>query len=191
MQAAGLRHARLFCVISTLVVPMQMAVILRGPATAAFAGAVVGAVAFAFTHRHAAGRFIAAGAILLLLVARGLFPFHFTRSAHSFGWIPFATLLGNEWYWASDVLLAKLFLYSASVWALRGAGLGIATASLATAALLVVIEVGQMRLAHTSDITDPLLALIIGVGFSAFLDRSKSHALAEVHTASPRAAPQE
>lgn len=168
-QAAGVPRAALVCLASTTFVLAQVLVLPAKPILADFAGAVAGALAFAFAQRRTWGATVAAVAIVALLVARGLTPFRIVENAKDFGWVPFAPLLTSDWYRATQVLSTKLFFYAAAVWTLRSAGLRLRSASLITAAVLLAVELVQRRLpVHTPEVTDSLLALMIGIGFDAF-----------------------
>ena len=167
MSAAGVRVPRTLCALSVCLVPGQLLIFSRQPLVEEFAGAVVGAAVFAYTFHHPARHRAAAVTMLCVVAAQGLAPFDFGASAKTFSWLPFAALLQTEWYRASQVLAGKLFFYAATIWSLRNIPMRLSRAAVVTAALLLAIEVAQIWLTRTPDITDPVLALMIGVGFDA------------------------
>lgn len=174
LRASGVRNAAAVCFASTLLVPMQLLIFRREPVLGEFAGALVGSLAFARVRSRPWGSKVAAGALLMVLIARGLSPFQIADSPKAFGWIPFVPLLLSDWYRASQVLSTKLFFYAAAVWSLRNAGARLRSAATATAALLLAIEVVQRWIpVHSPEITDPLLVLMIGIGFDALRSTPK------------------
>ena len=89
----------------------------------------------------------------------------------------FGGLLTMDWQVGIRILLQKLFWYGSAIWLLQTAGMRLVSATLVTMVSLGLIEVAQMRLpGHTSEITDPLLALLIGCSFRAFSRRRRSDA---------------
>jgi hypothetical protein len=73
-----------------------------------------------------------------------------------------ATLTG-EWQSSAGILLEKVFYYGAAVWLFQAAGLRLAYAATLVSAVLASIEVLQMHLpGRTPEITDPVLALLMG-----------------------------
>ncbi len=118
-----------------------------------------------------------AGLVALLLaiviVIAGLQPFHFQAQAQEFSWIPFMYSINGNVEVNSSVLLEKCFWYFSLIWLLMRLGTSGALATLATAALLTLIEVLQLWIVDRSaEITDPLLALTGGV-LLAILARSR------------------
>jgi hypothetical protein len=122
----------------------------------------------AMPQRSFLGRgFLAAGCYLVILY-RGLSPFRFASAAGAFNWIPFDGFLLANWEKAIPVLVAKMFWYGAAVWVLRRIGLSWMMAGLAAAVFLGAIEVGQRRIPqHVSEITDPLMAVLLAGAFAA------------------------
>lgn len=122
--------------------------------------------------RLAPGR--SAGLLALLLAAwgilAGLAPFDFRLDPDAFGLVPFRDALTR--YRATNLgdMFQKCFACGALVWLLARAGLHLLAATLATAGLLLGIELLQAWLpGKSADITDPLLALVAG-GLIAVFD---------------------
>ena len=114
------------------------------------------------------------GLIVSLLIVRGLVPYHWSRIANPFSWVPFGGFLRAEWDFGLLTLLQKSFWYGSAVWLLRAAGWRLARAAIAVAVLLGVIEVIQIHLpGRVAEITDPVLALILAMTLG-LLDRSES-----------------
>jgi glycopeptide antibiotics resistance protein len=154
---------------AVIAVPAQIIVVTRQPALSAFAGAVAGFLLFAVFGRKLRSRTADAWLAVSLLAVRGLLPFRLTIDANSFTWLPFGGVLGYDWQRAFVVLLEKVFYYGAAIWALRRAGTRLSTATAITAALLACIEVFQIHLkGRTPEVTDVLMAVIIGVTVSIF-----------------------
>jgi hypothetical protein len=107
-------------------------------------------------------------ALLGALTLRGLAPFYFEGPAQNFLWIPFGGLLATEWQNGISILLGKLFQYGASIWLLDRSGLGAVRATAIVTVILACIEGLQTRIpGHVAEINDPLLAVLIGLGFRA------------------------
>jgi VanZ family protein len=172
-KASGFRHATLLCFLSLLAIPLQLLIAGRSPTGSMFAGAVIGTLIFTATGSVPGRAKWTAVAMLVLVIFRGLWPFHFASRPQSFTWIPFLSMLASNWQRASQVLIEKLFLYGSTVWLLREAGMRLRTATILTATVLFTIEVLQLWTARTPEITDPLLALMIGFGLDAFHPQAK------------------
>ena len=102
-------------------------------------------------------------AFTALLIVRGLAPFHFQTTQAHFDWMPFNAMLRSEWIVGLPVFLEKSFYYGAAIWLWRCAGWRLDRATLFIAAILAAIEAVQLYLpGRTSEITDPLLAVLLG-----------------------------
>ncbi len=100
--------------------------------------------------------------LILVLILRGLAPYHWSRVANPFSWIPFSGFLEANREFSMPTFLRKCFWYGSAVWLLRALGWRLAAAALAVAMLLGAIEVVQIHLpGRVAEITDPLLALIL------------------------------
>jgi 8-oxo-dGTP diphosphatase len=104
----------------------------------------------------------------LALLYRGLAPFHFVSPPASFNWRPFEAFIFDRRDDAIRILMAKLFWYGAAVWVLRRLSLGWFVSGAAAASVLMAIEIAQRYIPpHISEITDPLMALLIAAFFAA------------------------
>jgi VanZ family protein len=121
-------------------------------------------------------------AVVALLVIEELAPFDFSPQAARFDFWPFMAWASDGWEngllsidWVQ--LFGKLFLYGALLWVVRewGASTDLAFGVMLTIA--VVIEILQIWLpAEYASITDPLLALGIGLVFRSLYKRAKPRA---------------
>lgn len=97
------------------------------------------------------------------LILGELAPFHFT-SAQTFNWVPFRGLFRTAWQDGFVVLFRKSFWYGSIIWLWRGAGYGLGLTTAAAAAALALLELTQVYLpGRTPDITDAVLAVLMGV----------------------------
>lgn len=123
-------------------------------------------------------------AVAAVLIIDGLAPFDFTSPMGPFELWPFlgwfalglpAALQLIDW----TELFGKLFLYGALLWVIKewGASIGFATAALV--ATVLTIEVLQAWLPEQSaSITDPLLALAVGLAFRSLYQGTGPRAFA-------------
>jgi len=122
-------------------------------------------------------------AVVALLIIEELAPFDFAVEVARFDLWPFMAWVNAGW----DVtvqeldwiqLFGKLFLYGALLWVVRewGASTDFAFGMMLTIA--TVVEVLQIWLpGEHASITDPLLALVIGLLFRSLYRRSRSRRL--------------
>ena len=167
IEEAGFRPAKAWLLVSLLAIVPRLAVLPREFVLADIAGAAAGAAAFLMKRV----RF--GPALLVLLVLRGVIPLRFSDATTAMSWVPFSGLLEASWQRSTMILADKLFFYGAAVWTLRAEGAKVRTAACTTAAVLAMVEVAQQWMARTPEITDPLLALMIGVGLDAFERRPR------------------
>jgi VanZ family protein len=119
-------------------------------------------------------------AVVALLVIEELAPFNFAPEIAHFDFWPFKGWMNGGWDWlAIDWvhLFGKFFLYGALLWVVRewGASTNLAFGVMFTVA--VVIETLQIWLpGENASITDPLLALGIGLVFRALYKHAKPRA---------------
>jgi hypothetical protein len=164
LRAVGFGRSRISIGLALAPLAVQLFVIHQEPWIAIVLGAVAGAI-LASTLPQAAP---AAALLILMIVIRGLQPFHFARSAQPFTWIPFGGFLAMDWATGVALISQKIFYYGAAIWLLRGAGLRLRTAATVIALVLACLEAVQIFIpAHTAEITDPLLALLLGFGIAA------------------------
>ncbi len=182
-EGAGMQIARPWFLATVLAVPAQFFITGGPPSRSFLAGAMIGALAFVARRRTAVPVRAEAWAFLTVILLRGLAPFHAITASIPFQWIPFGPTLGGEWQSAASVLIEKVFYYGTAVWLFRASGAALVRSVLVVAALLGMIEVVQTHLpGRTPEITDPLLALLLGFVFSrlsrpAAADREKRYTL--------------
>jgi len=100
----------------------------------------------------------------LLIAFQGLEPFYFSTPVRPFHWLPFTGFLHGSMGNNSAVLLEKVFLYGSALWLLRANGMPWTRAAQWCAFATAVIEWSQRYLpAHTPEITDPLLVVLIAL----------------------------
>ena len=104
-----------------------------------------------------------AAAFTVLLIVRGLAPFHFQATPSRFDWMPFNAMFAADWIVGLPIFLEKSFYYGVAIWLWRSAGWRIDRATAFIAAILAAIELIQRYLpGRTAEITDPLLAIMLG-----------------------------
>jgi VanZ family protein len=145
-------------------IPLQFFIMYRVPSLPEFLGAISGAVIFT-----ALGRKQVAWAFLGLLIFRGLSPFHFV-APHSSSLIPFEGFLAMNWQAGVRSLLEKSWYVAAAIWLLRLEKKPLNHAILIVMATTACIELAQVFLpGRTAEITDPLLALLMGLALRPLL----------------------
>jgi VanZ family protein len=123
-------------------------------------------------------------AVIVVLLIDGLAPFDFAPPMGRFDLWPFlgwfelglpATIQLIDW----TELFGKVFLYGALLWVIKEWGATIGVAVIALTGTVLGIEVLQAWLPEQSaSITDPLLALAVGLGFRSLYQRMKPRAFA-------------
>jgi len=122
----------------------------------------------AFPQRTRSWRWAVAVACYLAILYRGLAPFLFAAQASRFDWVPFQGFLLADWSKDLPVLFSKLFWYGAAVWVLRRLRVSWLLAGGMTAVFLLAIEIAQLHIPpHVSEITDPVMALLLAGVFAA------------------------
>lgn len=120
-------------------------------------------------------------AVVALLVIEELAPFDFSPQAARFDFWPFMAWVNGEWSWLTIdwvQLFGKLFLYGALLWVVREWGASTDFAFGVMLVIAVVIETLQIWLpGEYASITDPLLALGIGLVFRSLYNRAKPRML--------------
>ena len=110
------------------------------------------------------------------VIAERLEPFMFRTTPGPFGWTPFWGFMSGDLTIDVMSFLQKFFLYGSAIWLLVGAGLRLGLATLTTAAMLLITSEAERFLPNRSaEITDALMALLIGTIFA--LIGSRPHAM--------------
>jgi VanZ family protein len=165
LRASGFGRPKAAAAISVLPLMAQLFIIHHEPWIATILGAAIGAV-LASTSPPAPAQ--GAAAVLFMIVVRGLEPFHFASMPQPFLWIPFSGFLAMDWTNGVALLFQKAFYYGAAIWLLRSAGVRVRNATVATGFILGSLEAIQIFIpAHSAEITDPLLALLLGFCIAA------------------------
>jgi VanZ family protein len=146
-----------------LVVPVQFFVADKQPRQAFVIGAITGVILFLLRRSSGPPTATEAWAFLTVIALRGLAPFHFFSAPQPISWTPFGATLDSEWQTAGAIIVEKVFYYGTAIWLLRTEGLNRARATVVVVAALAAIELAQTHLpGRTPEITDPLLALLLG-----------------------------
>ncbi len=150
--AFGVIAAKLFIVTKTIL-PAELAGVVAGVALWVFV--------LSRWRRHTA---IVAALLALQIAIQGMTPWSLRAEPAFISFIPFFGFQGGSMSVNLQSFLEKAFLYGGLVWLLVQAGRSLAFGLIASVALLTAVELVQMFLVNrTSEITDPLLALILGL----------------------------
>jgi len=129
-------------------------------------------------------------AVVALLVIAELAPFDFSPQAAQFDFWPFLTLVESGWDltavdWVQ--MFGKLFLYGALLWVVREWGASAEFAFGVMLTIATVVEMLQIWLpGEHASITDPLLALTIGLVFRSLYRRHRARTAGAAHDLSLR-----
>jgi VanZ family protein len=141
----------------------QWFVLGRQPLPSMLLGALTGLAMFLIvtTPRWA---IVAAGCVIVVLLARGLAPFHWQAAANPFTWTPFGGVLAADWQNGMLFLIEKTYFFGIALWTFRRAGARWPMAIFVIMAIAAVIEFAQIHVpGRTPEITDPLLVLLTGL----------------------------
>jgi VanZ family protein len=108
--------------------------------------------------------------VALMLIAaytvHGLSPFVFRDVPGAFGWSPLAAMLKGSMLANAEALGDSLVIFTSFLYLVQVAGGRPAAASVGLAVWVLGIEIAQRFIqTHTADITQPLLALLLGQAF--------------------------
>jgi len=144
-------------------IPFKLFIAQRTVTGSEVAAALLAVACWLIVRKLARPRLPAGLLALAAIVAAGLLPFRWSPQPHPFTWIPFLPMLQAPWESSFLTLLQKSFLYGSAVWLINDGGRGWMIGSLLVAVPLAVIESIQIHLpGRTPEVTDPLLALILG-----------------------------
>jgi len=102
-------------------------------------------------------------AFVAWLVYESLSPFVFIGIDHQFDLWPFLGWFEQGMPIDPDQLLRKLFIFGAFTWLLKENGLSMRSAMIAVVATVFSLEIVQLwQAGHTSSLTDPAIALVMG-----------------------------
>ena len=108
------------------------------------------------------------------IVAERLEPFQFTAYGRTFGWTPFRSFLYGSVEVNITSFLEKAFLYGALIWLFDKSGLRSGMSTILVAILLFATSWAEAFLpGRSAEITDALMALLIGVIIAALKTRTE------------------
>jgi VanZ family protein len=99
------------------------------------------------------------------LILSEVAPFHFApgHAARAFNWVPFRGFFRSNWQDGFVMLFRKSFWYGSVLWLWRASGRGLLGATAIAAAALFLLERVQVYLpGRTPEVTDALLAVLMG-----------------------------
>jgi hypothetical protein len=168
LMAAGAWPRALWLSGFLLLLPAQIGIVSRNPMPAEWQGAAIGVAAYWLAGQSKRVDAVAGVALLAAIAMRGLTPFHFAGPPQPFLLVPFVGMLEGQWQNAVVILLSKIFQYGACIWLLQRGGFGLLRSTVAVTLVLAAIEGLQTRIpGHVAEVTDPLLASLLGLGFAA------------------------
>ena len=180
LRALGATWIPFWLALSSMLIPAQLFIATRQPRPDEFIGAVTGIVLFWCFGSSRQSSYFAAWAFLVLLILRGLAPFQLAAAPRSFGWIPFDGFLAIDWQPGIRILLEKSFYYGAAIWLVRASGMRLRNAVIIMAAILAAIEAAQTLLpGRTPEITDPVMAILLGLGIAALGRGNREHSVSQ------------
>ncbi|MSO77108.1 MAG: VanZ family protein [Alphaproteobacteria bacterium] len=165
-------------------------VIMPGEVAGVVAGVAFWVIVLGRWHRRTA---VVATVLAAQIAVQGVVPLIFRPEPVLFSFIPFIGFQGGSMAVNLQAFLEKVFLYGALVWLLIETGRRLVFTLIVSAAFLTAIELVQMYLAHrVSEITDPLLAIILGLALYILdlRDRAKRRPV-EAGSRRPTLLPQE
>jgi VanZ family protein len=169
----GAERTRRWFPLLLLVLPAKLLIAGRTVTWSELAGAVLAYICSYLLGGYARRATLVAGLIVLLVILRGLAPYHWSSITIPFSWIPFSGFLAADREFGMLIFLRKCYWYGSAIWLLRAAGWRLAPAAVVVALLLGAIEAIQIHLpGRVAEITDPLLALIMA-SILGLVDRSQ------------------
>ena len=115
----GVERTRRLFPLLLVVLPAKLLVAGRIVTWSEIAGAVLACICRYFLSGYPKRTAVVAGLIVSLLIVRGLAPYHWSRIANPFSWVPFGGFLRARWDFGLLTLLQKSFWYGSAllVWA--------------------------------------------------------------------------
>lgn len=162
--AAGRPLPALALVGSAALVTAGQAFIVGGSISLNNIAAVALAIAALPLLRRPQASGLIVAALFVTVLIEGLRPFALASPPNSFSWLPFSGFLEGSMSTNTLALVEKCYLYGALICLMVHNGTPLGAATLACATWLGVIEGLQVLVAgRTAEITDPLLAILLGV----------------------------
>jgi VanZ family protein len=157
-----------------LFLPARLFLLGRNFTPSELAGAVIACALW--TSWPADGRrsaLILSSLMVAALILQGLSPYRFSSTPHHFSWIPFAGFIETGPDWGAVMFLKKTFWYGTTIWVLQETGAGYLRPAISIGLLLAAIEWIQRYLpGRTPEISDPVLAVLLGILLYLFQQRS-------------------
>jgi VanZ family protein len=164
----GSERVRRFLPLLLIVLPARILIVGRTVTWSELAGAISACICGYFLLQYPFRASLLAGLMVLVMLLRGLAPYHWSHVAHPFAWMPFSLSLALDREVAMLVFLRKCFWYGSGLWLLRTAGWRLWVAAIVIAALLLAMEIIHTHLpGRMAETTDPLLALILAAIWGA------------------------
>ncbi len=161
---SGTEKTRKWFALLLLVLPARLFIAGRTFTWSELVGAILACLCSYFLSATRWRLGLSAVLLILVLILRGLAPYHWSSVANPFSWIPFSGFLEANREFSMLTFLRKCFWYGSAVWLLRVVGWRLAVAAFTVALLLSAIEIIQIHLPRrVAEISDPLLALILAV----------------------------
>ena len=149
-----------------------------------------------FLRRSTNGAAFLLAIVSVLVFVASLEPFNVRDAAAPFSWIPFSGALTGSMLINAKAVAAKIFLLGSLLWLFQICGVRPALAIVLVASFTAALEVAQIWFGeHTPEITDPLLAVFLGVTIAALRGdpaasgaqpRDRAHRPDEAATEPPR-----
>jgi VanZ family protein len=138
---------------------------------------------FGFLGRSGAGAKVLLALLGVAVVAFRLLPFDFHAHATPFGWIPFRSMLQGSLGADLVASVEKAFLYCSLIWIGTRAGLKLWLSTSAVALVLLVTSLLETHLpGRSAEVTDCVMALLLGGGLGALSGLNEQNKLPRVPT---------
>jgi VanZ family protein len=112
-----------------------------------------------------------------MIAIERLQPFQFEAFPHAFGWIPFASFMHGSIGVDIQAFCQKFYEYGGLIWLLNRGGVRLLVSTLFTAILLFVTSFAECWLpGRSAEITDGMMALILGGVFALLREQTLAHA---------------
>ena len=112
-----------------------------------------------------------------MIAIERLQPFEFEAFPRAFGWIPFASFMHGSIGVDIQAFCQKFYEYGGLIWLLNRGGVRLLVSTLFTATLLFVTSFAECWLpGRSAEITDSLMALILGGVFALLREHTFAHA---------------
>jgi VanZ family protein len=167
--AGGKRSRILYPLAVTFVLVAKVIILTKVVTPAELIGSAVSFVLWlALLERWARPRVhVLAAPFAALVIAQRLEPFEFRSTAGHFGLVPFISLMDSSLSINIQSFFEKFFLYGSLLWLFVKTGISWAWATGLVAGLLLVTSLVEVYLpGRSAEITDPVMALMIGIIFA-------------------------